>query len=50
MPTMPSPLCPPGDLSPDMAYSYSVNATGQVTSQSYLDGATLRETTTSQSD
>jgi RHS repeat-associated protein len=39
-----------GDLSPAMTHSYSVNATGEVSSQSYLDGANLRETTTTQSD
>ncbi len=39
-----------GDLSPAMAYGYTVNATGEVTSQGYLDGANLRETTTTQQD
>jgi RHS repeat-associated protein len=39
-----------GDLSPAMEYAYSVNAFGEVTSQSYVDGTTLRETTTTQSD
>ncbi|WP_129589686.1 RHS repeat domain-containing protein [Rubritalea profundi] len=39
-----------GDLSPAMQYAYSVNATGPVTTQSYLDGVNLRQTTTSQSD
>lgn len=39
-----------GDLSPAMTYAYTVNSTGEVTTQSYLDGATLRETTTTQTD
>ena len=39
-----------GDLSPDMEYSYVVNTTGEQTSQSYVDGANLRETTRSQVD
>jgi RHS repeat-associated protein len=39
-----------GDLSPAMEYAYTVNPTGEVTSQSYVDGTTLRETTTTQSD
>jgi YD repeat-containing protein len=39
-----------GALSPAMSYSYTVNSIGEVTSQSYVDGSELRETTTSQSD
>jgi RHS repeat-associated protein len=39
-----------GDLSPAMTYSYSVNAEGEISSQSYLDGSDLRETTTTQAD
>jgi RHS repeat-associated protein len=39
-----------GDLSPAMEYAYTVNTTGEVTSRSYVDGTTLRETTTTQSD
>jgi RHS repeat-associated protein len=39
-----------GDLSPAMSFSYAVTATGLVTSQSYVDGGILRETTSSQSD
>jgi RHS repeat-associated protein len=39
-----------GALAPAMAYSYAVNSTGEVTSQSYVDGSNLRETTTTQSD
>ena len=33
-----------------MEYSYAANATGPVNIQSFVDGANLRETTTSQSD
>ena len=39
-----------GALSPAMRYAYAVNATGETSTQSYLDGVNLRETTTSQSD
>jgi len=39
-----------GALSPAMQYAYTVNTTGEVTSQSYLDGTNLRETTTTQTD
>jgi len=39
-----------GDLSPAMQYTYTVNATGELTTQSYLDGDVLKETTTTQSD
>jgi RHS repeat-associated protein len=39
-----------GLLSFAMQYAYTVNATGKVTSQSYVDGTNLRETTTTQSD
>jgi RHS repeat-associated protein len=39
-----------GDLSPAMAYSYSVNVTGEVTTRSYDDGGTLRETVSTQAD
>jgi RHS repeat-associated protein len=39
-----------GDLSPAMQYAYSVNAIGEVTGKSYVDGTNLRETTSTQSD
>ncbi len=39
-----------GALSSAMQYTYAVNTTGEVTSQSYLDGTNLRETTTTQND
>jgi RHS repeat-associated protein len=39
-----------GDLSPAMQYAYTVNTTGEVTSQSYVDDTQLRETTSTQTD
>lgn len=39
-----------GALSPAMEYAYTVNTTGEVTSQSYADGANLGETTSTQTD
>ncbi|MES2982818.1 MAG: RHS repeat-associated core domain-containing protein [Verrucomicrobiota bacterium] len=40
-----------GDLSPAMVYEYSVNTTGEVSSQSYLNTENLKlETTSTQSD
>ncbi len=39
-----------GALSPQMRYSYAVNAIGLLNSRSYIDGANLRETSTSQTD
>ena len=39
-----------GALSPAMEFTYAVNETGEITTQSYLDGITPRETSTTQSD
>jgi RHS repeat-associated protein len=39
-----------GDLSPAMEHAYTVNAIGEVISESYIDGTSLKETTTTQSD
>jgi RHS repeat-associated protein len=39
-----------GDLSPGVQYDYAINTTGLLKTRSYLDGATLRESATTQAD
>jgi len=39
-----------GQLAPGMEYTYTVNETGEISTRSYLDGGTPRETTITQTD